>query len=241
MFAKVGWRIFFILVSAGAIAYSVYEYLDSLRQTTVVIVAAKEIPAHTLITEDMVKPVEVAADSARLLITKPVTVKEDVVGGITLQKIEAGKPMELDPKALIFPEQRSMYLRKDGSVDMTYFIPKEKRLISVALPPASVVDNRLSKGDWVDVIYTSKSDSKAIGESVSHMILQQVEVFDIERVNVKGEGRESVMQHVTLLVSPQEAVKLSLAKHKGDIDLILNPWNGDRERVTPVTDSLLLK
>jgi pilus assembly protein CpaB len=114
-------------------------------------------------------------------------------------------------------------------------------LIAVALPPASVVDNRLSKGDWVDVIYTSKSDSKAIGESVSHMILQQVEVFDIERVNVKGEGRESVMQHVTLLVSPQEAVKLSLAKHKGDIDLILNPWNGDRERVAPVTDSLLLK
>ncbi|QQE74753.1 Flp pilus assembly protein CpaB [Brevibacillus composti] len=238
MIAKVGWRIFFILLSAGAIAYSVYEYLDSLRQTTVVMVAAKEIPQHTLITEEMVKPVEVAVDSARLLVHKPSTSKEEVVGGITLQKIEAGKPFELDPQVLVFPEQRHLYLRKDGSVDVTYFIPKEKRLITVALPPASVVDNRLKKGDWVDVIYSAKSE--AAGGTVAHMILQQIEVFDIEPVTGKGADRGNTLQHVTLLVSPQEAVKLSLAKNTGNLDLILNPWNGDRERVTPVTNSLLL-
>jgi pilus assembly protein CpaB len=242
MLAKVGWRIFFILFSAGAIAYSVYEYLESLRQTVAVIVAAKDIPAHTEITEDMVKEVEIAADSAHLLLKKPVTQKKEIVGGITLQTFEAGKPFEFDPKLLVFPEQRQLYLRSDGSVDITYFIPKDKRLITVALEPDSAVNNTLKKGDWVDVIFTSGTDAKAAGESFAHMILQQVEVFDIEQLDLdKGDGKVNVIQHVTLLVSPQDAVKLSLAKHKGKIDLILNPWNGEREKVTPITDSLLIK
>ena len=41
------------------------------------------------------------------------------------------------------------------------------------------------------------------------------------------------------IVTPQEAIALTLAKRQGNIDLILNPWNGEKEKVVPVDENAL--
>jgi pilus assembly protein CpaB len=239
MFFKISWRVILIILSAGAIAFSTYSYLDSLQQTVKIIVAAEDIPAHTEIKESMLKEVEVEVNSAKLLLHKPALDKESVVGGISLKNIRAGQPIQMDPELLIFPEKRQLYLRANGKVDITYFIPKDRRLLTVALEPQATVNNLLEKGDWVDVIYTSKSSNN--NQNFSNMILQQIEVFDVEKIELddNSTGKQGTIQHVTLLVTPQEATILTLAKRRGSIDLVLNPWNGEKEQVLPVSEEAL--
>jgi pilus assembly protein CpaB len=238
MTLRVSWRIILIIISAAAIAFSVYSYLDSLQQTVTVVVASEDIPAHTDITENMLKEVEIEINSANTLLEKPVQKMENIVGGITLVKFNAGQPIEMTKEKIIFPEQRQFHLRANGEVDVTYFIPKDKRLITVALDPQGSVNNALEKGDWVDVIYSTKSKN---GASSAKMILQQIEVFEIETLHFDDDssGKQGIIQHVTLLVSPQEAIALTLAKRQGNIDLILNPWNGEKEKVVPVDENAL--
>ncbi len=86
MFFKVSWRVILIVLSAGAIAFTTYSYLDSLRKTVKIIVAAEDIPAHSEIKESMLKEVEVEVNSAEILLDKPALDKESVVGGIPLKK-----------------------------------------------------------------------------------------------------------------------------------------------------------
>lgn len=235
---RISWRIILIITSAAAIAFSTYSYLNSLQQTVKIIVAAEDIPAHTEITESMLKEIEVEINSAQSLVKRSSNDKNQLVKGITLKKITAGEPIQLDPETLIFPENRQMYLRANGEVDVTYFIPKDRRLLTVALDPQGSVNNSLRKGDWVDVIYSTKDDNKAAS---AKMFLQQIEVFETETIkfNEDATGKQGIVQHVTLLVTPQEAVVLSLAKRQGNIDLTLNPWNGEKEKVIPVNQDVL--
>ena len=147
MTLRVSWRIILILLSAAAISFSVYSYLDSLQQTVKVVVASEDIPAHTEVTEKMLKMVEIEVNSANALLKKPAQELGNLVGGITLEKFSAGQPIEMTKENIIFPEQRQFYLRASGEVDVTYFIPKDKRLITVALDPQGSVNNALQKGD----------------------------------------------------------------------------------------------
>ena len=237
MTLRVGWRMVLIIISAAAIAFSVYSYLESLQHTVKVVVAAEDIPAHTVITEDMLEIVEIELNSAKTLLKDPVDEKNSVVNSISLVAIGTGEAIQMDPDVLIFPEQVEYEKRVNGEVDITYFIPKEKRLTTVAVDLEGSAYDYISIGDWIDVIYSDTSDSN---NSSASMILQQLEVYDVEDVPLdEGSNKQGVMKHITLLVSPQEAVLLSLAKRKGNIDLILNPWNGEQEKVIPVYDEAL--
>ncbi|MFC0561257.1 Flp pilus assembly protein CpaB [Halalkalibacter alkalisediminis] len=238
MALRLGWRLLLIVISAIAIAYSIYSYLDSLQQTVKVVVAAEDIPAHTEITTDKLRLVEIEINAANTILKRPTDDMSALAGGIALKEIKKDQPVELNPELLIFPEQRHLYLRANGQVDVTYFIPKDRRLLTVALDPQGSINNTLEKGDWVDIIFSTKNETT---NSSAKMILQQVEVFDIEHLQLdRGmTSKAGVVQHVTLLVTPQEAVVLTLAKRQGNIDLILNPWNGEKENVIPVKEDSL--
>ncbi|BCJ86623.1 Flp pilus assembly protein CpaB [Effusibacillus dendaii] len=241
MISRISWRFVLILLCAGAISYAIYTYLDSLRQTVPVVVAKSEIPVNVEVKTDMLQIVQAEKKTADTLLRHAASRVEDIVGGITLQKITAGSPIQMDPKVLIFPEHRQTYVKGDGSVDVKNFIPKDRRLMSVALDPESAVNNMLQKGDLVDVIFTS--DANKSGNEFSNMILQQIEVFDVEQLSFSKQpdslGKQGLVQHVTLLLAPQDAVTLALAKRDGKIDLALNPWNGETAKPSSVNFSRL--
>lgn len=241
MFLRISWRIIITVISAIAIAYSLFEYLDSLQQKTTVIVADQNIPAHTVIEAGMLREIEVELNAANALVKLPAKDMESVTGAITLEGIKAGDPISMDKKKIIFDEQRKLYLKANGKVDLTSFIPKDKRLMTIALEPDEAVDNIISLGDLVDVIVTS--ESKGLTGSRSSMILKGVEVFKVEAVKAKdnSQGKQGIIQHVTLILSPQDAVVLALAKEQSSINLILNPWSGEQEDVSPVSESNLFQ
>lgn len=233
MIGKVSLRMIVILFSATFIAILTYQYLNSLQEKSTVVVAAKDITARDVITEDHLEIVEVEAGAADALGEGSITSISELVGGIALRTVQKGEIIKLDPATFIFPEDQQLYMQANGKVDLSAFVPKEMRLITVAIPPHSAIDNLLKKGDWVDVIYTGLD---AEDRSYSEMILQQIEVFDVEKLpSLEEVEKESIIQHVTLLASPQDAVSISLAKQTGAVDLVLNPWNGEREETKRVT------
>ena len=233
MIGKISLRIVIILLSALFIAIFTYQYLNGLQEKATVIVAAKEITARDVITKEHLEVIEVDASAAAALGEGSITSIAELVGGIALRTVHQGEIMRLDPATFIFPEDQQLYLQATGKVDLSAFVPKDKRLITVAVPPHSAVDNRLKKGDWVDVVFTGLDGDD---RHYSEMILQQIEIFSVEKLPQLDEvGKESVIQHVTLLASAQEAVSISLAKQTGAVDLVLNPWNGEREETERVT------
>ncbi len=235
MFKKISWRIVIVLFSAALIALLTYQYLNSLQEKKTVIVAATDIPARELITEEHLEVLEVEAKAAEALGEGSISSVAEIVGGIALRPIKKGEIIRLDTETFIFPESQQLYMQANGIADLSAFVPKEKRLITVALPPHSAVDNRLKKGDWVDVIYTGVDENDNV---YSEMILQQIEVFEVESFpELDDVGKEGMIQHVTLLATPQEAVTIAFAKQNGSIDLVLNPWNGEREETTRVMNT----
>lgn len=233
MFGKISLRIIIILLSAMFIAVFTYQYLNSLQEKETVIVAAKEITERDVITEEHLETIEVEAGAATALGEGSIQSTSEVVGGIALRPIHKGEIIRLDKETFIYPENQQLYMQANGTADLSAFVPKEKRLITVALPPHSTVDNRIKKGDWVDLIFTGEDENEHV---YSEMFLQQIEVFHVEKLPDLNEvGKEGLIQHVTLLASAQDAVSIALAKQTGSVDLILNPWNGEREETQRVT------
>jgi Flp pilus assembly protein CpaB len=242
MLAKISWRLLVILVSAGAIAFLTFNYLDSLQETKKIVITSTAIPEKTVITEDMLKTVTVEAKSADTLVADQVNNTDLVVGAITRKKINEGEPVKMDADLIVFPEDRMDYLTKSGKVNLNKFIPNDKRLYTLGLEPNNAIDNRLKKSDYVDVILTGETTGKDTEETFSRMILQYVEVYSVEEFDenqISGLAKDALIQHVTLMVSPQEAVALANAKEEGKLSLALNPSEGKEVDVKMIYQSTL--
>jgi len=240
MLSKISWRLILILISAGIIAFLTFRYLDSLQETKKIVVSTTEIPEKTIIEKDMLKTVTVEANAADTLVQDQVSDIDKVIGAITREKIDEGEPMKLDPDLIVFPEKKTEYLKNNGDVDYSKFIPDDKRLFTLGLEPDKIVDNRIKKGDYVDIIYTGTVEYDNQEEVYSRMILQYVEVYDIEKFDdsqLAGAGKDSMIQHITLMVDPQDAVALANAQEEGQLSLTLNPSEGEEVEVQMIYES----
>ncbi|WP_127580760.1 Flp pilus assembly protein CpaB [Paenibacillus koleovorans] len=212
------------IVLSVCIAFYVNVYLKSLREEVAVVVAAKDISPETKISADMLTTVKVNTMDQNLLVPNAVLQLSDVVGSIAMTKIKAGSVIQKEPTQIMAPiDYSSSTSPASGDVKKSFFIPPDKRIITLKLDGEGSVAFALKKGDKVDVIFTSMaSETNGI---YSSLILQKIEVFDAEVIADKDKtaSNTAVMQNVTLLVTPQEAQDLALAKRKGKIDLALVP------------------
>lgn len=240
MLAKISWRLLIIVICAGTIAFLTFKYLESLQETKTVVITSTTIPEETIIEEDMLKTVTVEAKAADILVSEQVSNIDTVVGAITKEEIGEGEPIKMDPRMIVFPEDRLEYLTKEGKVNPGKFIPNDKRLYSLGLEPNNAIDNRIKKGDFVDVIFTGETTSEDTDETYSRMILQHVEVYSVEGFDenqVSDLAKDSLIQHVTLMVTTQEAVALANAKEEGKLSLALNPSEGEEADVKMIFQS----
>lgn len=240
MLAKISWRVLLILISAGTVAFLTFNYLDSLQETKKIVVTSTNIPAKTIIEEDMLTTVTVEAKAADILVPNQISDSDLIVGAITREEIGEGEPVHMDSDLIVYPEDRINYLEEDGRVDMSKFIPNDKRLYTLALEPSQAVDNRLEQGDFVDIIYTGETSYEDLDEIYSRMILQYVEVYAVEYYDESQFSnlvKDGLIQHVTLMVTPQEAVALANAKAEGSLSLTLNPSEGEEVEVRSIYQS----
>ncbi|MEO7650126.1 MAG: Flp pilus assembly protein CpaB, partial [Bryobacteraceae bacterium] len=106
-------------------------------------------------------------------------------------------------------------------------IEQGKRAMSVQITDASGVAGLIQPNSRVDVLFTRPG---SMAEAMTTIILQNVKVLAIGRIVQVGQvvdPKATKLPVATLIVTPEEAQKLELAKNQGKISLALrNPLDG---------------
>ena len=211
-----------ILVLAGGLGFAasvlVWRYVNMARPValhaseapaTVEIVAAKSnLPVGTHIGEEHVKLVPIASGH---LPPGHFRDKAQVLGRGVAVAVVANEPV-LEPK--LAPE--------GAGAGLPAVIPPGMRAVSVKVDEVIGVAGFVLPGTRVDVLVTADVDVAETSTSITRMVLQNVQVMAArESIEHDVEGKPRSVTVITLLVTPPDAEKLTLAATEGHIQLAL--------------------
>ncbi len=112
-------------------------------------------------------------------------------------------------------------------------LPKGMRLKTVAVDAEKSAGGLLGPGDRVDVqLFVRKDQKTGIETAKSKVILQNIRIFAVDQTvqrSPDGGEERSVAKTVSLMLTPEQANKLSLAEQIGEISLI--PRNPDDDTI----------
>lgn len=230
-------------LSAAVLAWFLYSTTAGAKQAKLrpVVAAARELVPGVRLKKTDLKKVSVP--------------ERDVpAGAITDEK-------DLIDRSLVIPVganeviTRSKIASLAGIEGVSAIIPPGKRAVSVLVQDSSSAAGLILPRAHVDVVVTR---SGSLSEAVANTILQDVTVLSVGRItdlqmqaDAKGGGSSGAAQQlaqatgtqrsVTLLVTPEEAQKLELAKNAGRISLSLrNPSDTSIvENPQPVTGEVI--
>ena len=189
-------------------------------ETQAIFVAMEDIPTGDLLTAEMLKLEEWPKDKVP---EGALTKLEEIEGRRPKTKIWSGTVI-LDNQLLGEGESSG-----GGAAQ----IPLGYRVVSVRVDDESGISNLIRPGDRVDVLLYMKRNPGTVTETATKTIFQDIKVFavndifDLERT----EGQETFnAKTVSLLVTPQQMEKFTLASELGSIRLALRP-HMDKEHV----------
>ena len=112
-------------------------------------------------------------------------------------------------------------------------IPKGMRLKTIAVDAEKSAAGLLGPGDRVDVqLFMRKDQRTGVETAKSKIILQNIRVFAVDQAvqrSPDGGEERTIAKTVSLMLTPQQASKLSLAEQIGEISL--TPRNPDDENM----------
>ncbi len=149
---------------------------------------------------------------------------EDIEGRRARTKLYAGEPI-LDKKLL------GKGASEQGA---TALIPKGYRVVPVKVDLVSGGSSLILPGDRVDVmVHFLKDRRRDIQETVTKTILQDIKVFAVNDVlGLDGDtetGKSIVAKTISLLVTPKQAAKVTLACQLGKIQLVMRSPEDDEQ------------
>ncbi len=216
-------------VSAALLSWFLYKKTrePQRERSLIVLAASRNLPAGTLLKEADVKTVAMREQDAPKGVLRR---KEEAVNRAVLVDLAANEPL-LDQKLA----------RHNGIEGIAATIDEGKRAVAVKIDPASGAGELLEPGAHVDVLFTRPGK---MSEAITNTILQNVKVLSVgHRVSPgeKVDPKAPKLPVATLLVSPEDAQKLELAKNQGRISLVLrNPTDGkNMSKTDPVTTDVL--
>jgi pilus assembly protein CpaB len=113
-------------------------------------------------------------------------------------------------------------------------IQKGMRLKTIAVDAEKSAAGLLGPGDRVDVqLFVRKDQKTGVETAKSKIILQNIRVFAVDQTvqrSADGGEEKTIAKTVSLMLTPEQASKLSLAEQIGEISLI--PRNPDDEAAT---------
>ena len=111
---------------------------------------------------------------------------------------------------------------KEAGAGLAATIPEGMRAVSVAVNDVVAVAGFVLPGTMVDVLVTGEVGGRGGGNSITRTILEYVKVLAAgQKIEQDKEGKPQTVPVVTLLVSPQDANKLTMAATEGRIQLAL--------------------
>jgi pilus assembly protein CpaB len=179
-------------------------------QTTPIYVALQNINVGDPMSETMVALEEWPKDKVPV---GAVTTWEALENRRPRTNIYQGEPI-LDGKLLA----------KGQTNDPIQGVPKNMRLKTIAVDARKSAAGLLSPGDRVDLqIYVNRNETYGITAPVTRIFLQNIRVYAVDATfekNADGEDARSVAKTVSLIVTPAQANKITLAENMGEVSLI---------------------
>ncbi|MBI4873207.1 MAG: Flp pilus assembly protein CpaB [Acidobacteria bacterium] len=214
-------------ISALLLTWLLYAKVKTPQQdkVTQVVAAARDMPAGTRIRQMDLKTVGVR--------------EKDLPKGAVLDAKQVTERALLFPVNVNEPITSNKLTSLSGADGLSAMIEQGKRAVSVQITDASAAGGLIQPRSKVDVLFTR---SGSLTEALTTVILEDVTVLSMGRVTEVAQPADPrqvrpQQQAATLLVTPEEAKKLELAKNQGKISLALrNPL--DRSTVeddTPAT------
>lgn len=208
----------------------VRAYLSSVQQTVPVLIAVTEIPARAEVTAEMIKVVHVRLVDRNQLFPDGFWERDSLVGRYARRRIEPGEVLRDRPGDFT---THAEFVMSGAEMPLAETLPVDTRALTISMDRQAVLDHHVRAGDLVDLIFTSKSDST--GGVYASSLIHQVYVLDIRHPSANEIDTDIL---VTLLVTPEQAVYVALAKRTGTIDLALSSPERS-EAAAPVTASPL--
>ena len=173
-----------------------------------VVAASVDLPVGTLIAEEQLTTVGVSADQAP---PGSFTDKQQVVGrGIVVPLVARETVLE------------SKLAPVGAGAGLPTVIPEGMRAVSVKVDEVVGVAGFVLPGTRVDVLVTVENGDAANELSVTKLVLQNIQVLAAgESIQQDAEGKPQKVTVITLLVTPEDAEKLTLAATEGHIQLAL--------------------
>ena len=180
---------------------------DQPAPTFPLVVATTKLPYGTVLQPEHVKSIEWASS------VRPegsFSDPEAVMGRAILVGVVPGEPV-----------LEGRLAPKDAGGGLASVIPKGKRAVSVRVNEIIGVAGFVLPRTRVDVVVSVNPGGEK-ARSASKMILQNVEVLAAgQKIEQDEEGKPETVNVITLLVTPEESEKLTLASHEGDLQLAL--------------------
>lgn len=215
-------------LSALVLSWFLYSTTAGAKQTRLktVMAAARDIPAGVRLKKTDLKKVGVPDRDAQ---SDAVTDEKTLLDHALLYPVSVNEVITMKKVA-----------SAAGVEGVASIIPPGKRAVSVSVQDAASAAGLIMPRSKVDVLVSRVG---SLNEAVSNIILQDITVLSVGRVtelqttasDQKGGSTaaqvapSSAARAVTLLVSPEEAAKLELAKNNGRISLALrNPSDSTR-------------
>jgi pilus assembly protein CpaB len=124
-------------------------------------------------------------------------------------------------------------LAKGQTNDPIQGVPAGMRLKTISVDARKSAAGLLSPGDRVDMqIYINRNEAYGITSPMTRIFLQNVRVYAVDSTidkSVDGEDARAVAKTISLIVTPAQANKITLAENMGEVSLI--PRNPDDESV----------
>lgn len=203
------------LVSGGAAGYLALGYMNkplsprsaSASATTQIVVAARDLALGTVLAPGDVKTI------AWPSVTVPpgyAGSEEQVVGRGLITPVSANEPL-----------MTAKLADKEAGGGLPIVIPEGMRAVSVKVDEVIGVAGFVLPGTRVDVLVTL-SDNSGREEAATRVILQNVRTLASgQTIQKNANGEPQTATVITLLVTPEEAEKLTLAATEGAIQLAL--------------------
>ena len=216
-------RIFIVLalavVAGGTFAFGTYQYMQNVpttrtvnAPTTSVIVAAADLSLGAELRQEDLRAIQWPSEALPVgSFSKP----EDLVGRGLIQPMTANEPF--------LPAKLSS---KEAGAGLPPVIPEGYRALSVRVNDVVGVAGYVLPGTRVDVVATVNPTQQA-PDVTSKVILTNVLVLAAgTKIEQQDGNKPMAVSVVTLLVSPDEAERLTLASTEGKIQLALrNPMD----------------
>jgi pilus assembly protein CpaB len=179
---------------------------------TQVVIASQDCELGTLLTKEQLTLAEWPKASVPQGAFEETTAVE---GRVTLTRLKAGQPIV------------AAVLATPGSgAGLVAAIQQGKRAMAIRVDEVIGVGGFILPDTFVDVIAI---DDKSGEKSKAKLLLERIKVLATAQETFNEDGKPKIVKTVTLLLDPEQAKKLALQTHQGEVQLALrNPLEGDQ-------------